>query len=98
MQSVLHSVRSTKVNRLPLFADASKKMHTKHHTSSGDHMKKIALALLVTLPLTFGTAFAEDKKPTAQQSKMKTCNATAKEKALKGAERKAFMSECLKKK
>lgn len=31
----------------------------------------------------------------AQQEKMKTCNATAKEKALKGAERKQFMKECL---
>jgi hypothetical protein len=33
----------------------------------------------------------------AQQEKMKTCNAEAKEKALKGDERKKFMSECLKK-
>ncbi|TPG10529.1 phosphate starvation-inducible protein PsiF [Rhodanobacter glycinis] len=32
----------------------------------------------------------------AQQDKMKTCNATAKTKALKGAERKSFMSTCLK--
>lgn len=30
-----------------------------------------------------------------QQEKMKTCNATAKEKALKGDERKAFMKQCL---
>ena len=34
---------------------------------------------------------------TAQQNKMKTCNADAKTKALKGDERKAFMKECLKK-
>ena len=33
---------------------------------------------------------------TAQQEKMKTCNKEAGEKALKGAERKKFMSECLK--
>ena len=43
---------------------------------------------------------AEDSKATkpmtAQQSKMKACNAEAKEKALKGAERKAFMKTCLK--
>ncbi len=44
---------------------------------------------------------AAEEKPTAsaaptQQNKMKTCNADAKEKALKGAERKAFMSSCLK--
>jgi psiF repeat len=32
---------------------------------------------------------------TPQQEKMKTCNAEAKTKALKGAERKAFMKECL---
>jgi uncharacterized membrane protein len=31
----------------------------------------------------------------AQQDKMKTCNAEAKTKELKGAERKAFMKECL---
>ena len=32
---------------------------------------------------------------TAQQSKMGTCNADAKTKALKGDERKAFMKDCL---
>jgi psiF repeat-containing protein len=32
---------------------------------------------------------------TAQQEKMKTCNAEAKAKALKGDEHKKFMSECL---
>lgn len=35
------------------------------------------------------------KAPTAQQAKMKTCNADAKAKNLKGDERKAFMKECL---
>lgn len=35
-------------------------------------------------------------KRTAQHSKMKTCNADAKTKKLKGADRKAFMSSCLK--
>ena len=34
----------------------------------------------------------------AQQSRMKTCNADAKAKALKGADRKVFMGECLRKK
>ena len=38
------------------------------------------------------------KKLTPQQQKMKTCNHDAKEKALKGVERKAFMKSCLKKK
>lgn len=44
---------------------------------------------------------AADAKPAAaapvkQQDKMKTCNADAKTKALKGEERKAFMKTCLK--
>jgi hypothetical protein len=38
----------------------------------------------------------EKSAKTAQQEKMKTCNADAKTKALKGAERKQFMSTCLK--
>jgi hypothetical protein len=41
------------------------------------------------------TAAAPSAKQ-AQQEKMKTCNADAKTKALKGAERKTFMSSCLK--
>jgi hypothetical protein len=42
---------------------------------------------------------ANDAKTlTPQQEKMKTCNADAATKALKGDERKAFMSDCLKKK
>jgi hypothetical protein len=57
-------------------------------------MKKLlsaaVLALFVSAP--FG-AFAAN----AQQEKMKTCNKEATEKKLKGAERKAFMSDCLKK-
>jgi hypothetical protein len=32
----------------------------------------------------------------SQQDRMRRCNATAKEKALKGDERRAFMSSCLK--
>ncbi len=40
-------------------------------------------------------AEAQDKR-TTQQQKMKTCNADAGTKKLKGAERKAFMSDCLK--
>jgi len=35
------------------------------------------------------------KAPSRQQSKMATCNKSAGEKALKGDERKKFMSECL---
>jgi hypothetical protein len=44
-----------------------------------------------------GGAWAQDKdKPTAQQERMKSCNAQANKKELKGDERKAFMSACLK--
>lgn len=39
------------------------------------------------------TASAPAKAPTAQQTKMTTCNAEAKDK--KGDERKAFMKDCL---
>ena len=41
---------------------------------------------------------AADKPMGEQKNKMKTCNADAKAKELKGAERKAFMKECLSKK
>ena len=55
------------------------------------------------LALSLTTAYAAEgaapatpaKAPTAQQSKMATCNTEAGDK--KGDERKAFMSECLKK-
>ena len=36
-----------------------------------------------------------NKAPTAQQSKMATCNSDAKTKTLQGAERQAFMKTCL---
>lgn len=66
-------------------------------------MKKILLAALLALVAV--PAFAADtgaatapvaKAKTAQQQKMTSCNAEAKSKALKGAERKTFMSGCLK--
>ena len=57
---------------------------------------------LVALALVAGSAFAADaekKAPSpaqqAQQEKMKACNADAGTKALKGDERKKFMSDCL---
>jgi hypothetical protein len=46
--------------------------------------------------LASGSAFAAEKQLTPQQERMKTCNADAKTKNLAGAERKAFMSSCLK--
>ena len=59
-------------------------------------MKKWITLMALGLTLaSVGTQAADDKTPTAQQSKMKTCNADAKTKELKGAERKTFMKECL---
>lgn len=55
-------------------------------------MKLLHVPLLVLGILIAGQGFAA----TAQQEKMKTCNADATAKALKGEERKAFMSTCLK--
>lgn len=52
-------------------------------------MKRIALALSLAL-FAAGPALA-----VSQQDKMKTCNADAAKKDLKGDERKKFMSECL---
>jgi hypothetical protein len=61
----------------------------------GLEMKKLLSVLALGLSLSMGSAFAADAPaaPTKQQSKMKTCNADAKDK--KGDERKAFMKECL---
>lgn len=60
----------------------------------GNIMKKlIVLACVGMLFAVSAPAFAG-----AQQEKMKSCNKEAKEKALKGDERKAFMKECLGKK
>jgi hypothetical protein len=60
------------------------------------------MILLVAFALTTGSALAADaekKAPSAaqqaQQDKMKSCNADAGKKELKGDERKAFMSACL---
>jgi hypothetical protein len=55
---------------------------------------------IVMLALALGGAWmsaqaADEKKPTAQQNKMTTCNKEAGEKKLAGDERKAFMKTCL---
>lgn len=55
-------------------------------------MKMMRLPLLLLGLLMASQGFAA----TPQQEKMKTCNADATAKALKGDERKAFMSTCLK--
>jgi hypothetical protein len=60
-------------------------------------MKKLLSLTALALSLGLSAHAAEDAKaPTKQQSKMATCNADEKAKTLKGDERKAFMSECLK--
>ena len=58
-------------------------------------MKKLISLVALGLVLAVGSAHAADKAPSAQQGKMKTCNADAKTKDLKGDERKTFMKECL---
>ncbi|WP_409277303.1 PsiF family protein [Pseudomonas defluvii] len=55
-------------------------------------MKMLHVPLLVAGLLLCSQGFAA----TAQQEKMTTCNAEATAKSLKGDERKAFMSTCLK--
>ncbi len=45
---------------------------------------------------TTAAATPMESHKTSQREKMKTCNAEAKTKALKGAARKSFMSTCLK--
>ena len=54
-------------------------------------MKKLISLVVLGLAMAAGGAHAA----TAQQGKMKTCNADAKTKDLKGDERKGFMKECL---
>lgn len=59
-------------------------------------MKRLLpLIAAMGLALSMGMAHAAKSAKTTQQSKMATCNADAAGK--KGDERKAFMSECLKK-
>ena len=67
-------------------------------------MKRLFCALYLGLAFSVGPVHAADgdapkKEPSpaqkAQRERMKTCNAEAKEKALKRDERKAFMKGCL---
>lgn len=59
-------------------------------------MKRLLIALCLAVGFSSPTFAADEKAPAAQQSKMGACNKEAGEKALKGDERKKFMSECLK--
>ena len=56
-------------------------------------IRTYAAILAVGLALA-STAWSQDKQ-TAQQERMKSCNAQASKKDMKGDERKAFMSKCL---
>lgn len=56
-------------------------------------MKKLLSLLALGMALSVGAVHAQDKAPTAQQTKMATCNKEAGDK--KGDERKAFMKTCL---
>ena len=59
-------------------------------------MLRILTALVSGALIATTGAWAQDKdKPTAQQQKMKSCNAQASRQELKGDKRRAFMSECL---
>ena len=56
-------------------------------------MKTLVVAACLALPL--AEVAAEEKKMTAQQNKMATCNKDAAAKKLEGDARKGFMKECL---
>lgn len=58
---------------------------------------KIQLMIAAALLSAAAVANVTAAEPTAQQQKMTLCNKQAGEKALKGDERKTFMSTCLKK-
>ncbi len=61
-------------------------------------MKQCLSAKAEAKPETAATPEAKEEKKamTPQQEKMKSCNADASAKSLKGDERKKFMSQCLK--
>lgn len=56
-------------------------------------LKTLVIAGCLALPL--AAVAAEEKKMTAQQNKMASCNKEAGAKKLEGDARKAFMKECL---
>ncbi|MGV3344919.1 PsiF family protein [Enterobacteriaceae bacterium LUAb1] len=57
--------------------------------------KTLLTSCVLTILMIAGSALAAEK--TAQQQKMTRCNQQAGAQSLKGDERKAFMSDCLKK-
>jgi len=72
-----------------------------HPTSSKETRMKTLTVTLIALGLTLsgGASAADEKtKGKSQQTRMSECSAQAKEKSLKGDDRKQFMSGCLKSK
>ena len=59
-------------------------------------MKKQYPVIALAIALFAGSAIAAETPKGKQQTKMATCSKEAKSKSLKGAERKQFMSSCLK--
>lgn len=56
----------------------------------------LSAAALFATPVRAADPVVTKKPPTAQQQRMKDCNAEARGKALKGDPRKQFMRQCLK--
>lgn len=90
---------------LPALADTAQQdkmkacnAEAKTKALKGDAHKKFMSECLSAKPAAAAAAApgAEEKKLTPQQEKMKSCNAEAKAKNLKGDEHKKFMSTCLK--
>ncbi len=72
------------------------KMATCSHESKGMKGEAHKKSMSVCLHGKTEAAAPAKSAKTTQQEKMKSCNAEAKTKALKGADRKSFMSTCLK--
>ena len=62
-----------------------------------NNFKKCLVGLLLALPIAATSAHAATDGKSAQNNKMKTCSADFKTTGKDKSERKAFMSECLKK-
>lgn len=91
----------------PVFAGAQQdKMKGCNAEAKADNLKGADRKAFMSKCLKKDYVLKSEAKPTAsaaapsgkatQQDKMKSCNAEAKSKALKGDERKKFMSSCLK--
>ena len=75
-----------------------RKAYMKQCLSAKVEANKVEANKAEAKPETAATPAAKEEKKsmTPQQEKMKTCNADASAKSLKGDERKKFMSQCLK--